>query len=169
MSCNPFAIATSKITDHRSPCRLNKAAQPKSWELRFTWQTFWGLQAWKAASQLTLRDRSKEARVEPGYIGVLQQRADSWNIKKLLLIKENQTSQAKEFSAFLCMGRCKSLGSLQSFLRCAPQLPGARSLFFPILSPLRGTACGGLRWLRSWWLHHPLFADMAGNVFHPQP
>ena len=53
---------------------------------------------------------------EPGYIGVLQQRAGSRNIKRLLLIKENQISQVKEFSTFLCMGRWKSLGSLKSFL-----------------------------------------------------
>ena len=38
----------------------------------------------------------------------------SWNIKRLLLIKENQTSQVNDLSAFLCMGRCKSLGSLKS-------------------------------------------------------
>ena len=48
--------------------------------------------------------------------GVLQQRAGSQNIKSLLVIKENQISQVKEFSTFLCMGRCKSLGSLKSFL-----------------------------------------------------
>ena len=33
----------------------------------------------------------------------------------LLLIKGNQTFQVTEFSAFLCMGRCKSLGSWKSF------------------------------------------------------
>ena len=38
------------------------------------------------------------------------------NKKKLLLIKENHISQVKEFSAFICVGRCKSLGSLKSFL-----------------------------------------------------
>ena len=31
----------------------------------------------------------------------------------VLLIKENQITQVKEFSTFLCMGRCKSLGSLK--------------------------------------------------------
>ena len=40
----------------------------------------------------------------------------NWNIKRLLLIKENQTSQVNEHSAFLCMGRYKGLGSLKSFL-----------------------------------------------------
>ena len=53
---------------------------------------------------------------EPGYIKVLQQRAGSLNIERLLLIKENQISQVKEFSAFLYKGRGKSLGSLKPFL-----------------------------------------------------
>ena len=53
---------------------------------------------------------------EPDYIEVLQQRAGSLNIKRLLLINGNQISQVKEFSAFLYMGRCKSLGSLKSSL-----------------------------------------------------
>ena len=47
---------------------------------------------------------------------VLQQRAGTVNIERLLLIKENQISQVKEFSAFLCMGRRKSLGPLRSVL-----------------------------------------------------
>ena len=40
---------------------------------------------------------------EPGYLGVLQQRTGSLNIKRLLLMKENQIAQVKEFSAFLYM------------------------------------------------------------------
>ena len=58
----------------------------------------------------------RRQRKEPGNIEVSQQKADSLNIKRLLLIKENQTSQIKEFSSFLSMGRCKHLGSLKSFL-----------------------------------------------------
>ena len=42
------------------------------------------------------------------------------NIKSLLLIKADQRSQVNAFRAFLCLGRCKSLGSLKSFLWCAP-------------------------------------------------
>ena len=38
---------------------------------------------------------------EPGSIEVLQQRAGSLNVKRLFLIKENQVSQVKEFSACL--------------------------------------------------------------------
>ena len=41
----------------------------------------------------------------------LQQKPGSQNIKRLLLIKNNQISQVNKFSTFLCMGRCKSLGS----------------------------------------------------------
>ena len=58
------------------------------------------------------------------------------------------------------MGRCKSLGSLKSFLCYAPQLSGAS---FHILSFLRA------HWLtlegcNRWWLWHSLFTDMARNT-----
>ena len=36
--------------------------------------------------------------------------------KNYCLIREKQTSQVKGCSAFLCMSRCKNLGSLKSFL-----------------------------------------------------
>ena len=35
---------------------------------------------------------------------------------KKIVVKENQNSQVQEFSDFLCRERCKSLGSLNSFL-----------------------------------------------------
>ena len=63
--------------------------------------------------------------------------ADSLNIKRLWIIKEKQISQVREFSAFLCMGRYKSLGLLKSFLSYTPQLSRASILcFFYILSSL---------------------------------
>ena len=71
------------------------------------------------ASQITLKDCSEEAREEPGSAGVFakqKQKTSGENIKRLLLIKENQISQVKEFSASLCMGRYKIVGSLESFL-----------------------------------------------------
>ena len=43
----------------------------------------------------------------------------SLNIKRLSFIKESHMPQGKEFSTFLCVGRCKSLSSLKSFLSCA--------------------------------------------------
>ena len=72
---------------------------------------------------------------EPGYTEVLQQRAGSLNIRRSLLIKKDQISQVKEFSSFLCMGRCKSLGSLKSLFLYAFHLSWASILyFFHILS-----------------------------------
>ena len=66
--------------------------------------------------RIALQDCSEEVRGEAGTIGVLQQRQGSRNIKRLLLLKENQISQVNEFSPFLRMGKCKNLGSLESFL-----------------------------------------------------
>ena len=64
---------------------------------------------------------------EPGYIKVLQQMEGSLNFKTLL-------SQVKEFSAFLCVGRCKSLVSVKQLLWYAYYLPGPSILCFHILS-----------------------------------
>lgn len=66
-----------------------KKIQPKHWEGWFFWQTFWGLQAWESASKIALRSGSKQVREKTKYKGVLQQRPGSWNILRLLLIKEN--------------------------------------------------------------------------------
>ena len=60
-----------------------------------------------------------------------------------MLIKEYQV---KEFSTFLCVGRCKTLGSLKSFLLYASQLSGASILCFHILSFLRAQC---REWLQS--------------------
>ena len=54
-----------------------------------------------------------EARI---YRSFHNKKTGSWNIERLLLIKENQIYQVNEFSAFLSMGRCKTLGSLKSFI-----------------------------------------------------
>ena len=67
----------------------------------------WGLKR-RIQPQRALRDWSLEVWEEPGYRGVFPQRPGSQNIKRLLLIKENQTSQFSEFSPFLRMGRRKS-------------------------------------------------------------
>ena len=53
---------------------------------------------------------------------------------KILLIK---TRYLEESSAFLCKGRCKSLGSQKLFLWHTPQLSGTSILYFHILSVLR--------------------------------
>ena len=68
---------------------------------------------------------------------MLHQKQSGQNVKRSPLVKENQTSQVKELSTFLSLGRCESLGSLKSFFQQAPQVPRASTMFFPILSPLR--------------------------------
>ena len=71
-----------------------------------------------------------DATLHGGGVGdtVLQQRAGSLNIKRLLLIKENQRFQIKELTVSLCLGRCKSLASLKSFFSYVSQLSGASIL-----------------------------------------
>ena len=91
----------------------------------------------EVASQVTLRELLWRGGVE---VGVGASRDTDfcnkgqvvWPSRVLSGIKENQTSQVKEFSAFLCMGRCKSLGLLKSFLWYAPQLSGTSILCFYI-------------------------------------
>ena len=68
---------------------------------------------------------SMEARGGAGLYRSFVTKGRCLNIKSLLLIKENQITQVKGFSAFLCMGRYRNLGSLRQFLSHAPQLPGA--------------------------------------------
>ena len=63
--------------------------------------------------------------------GVLQQRPGSRNISRLLLIKENQISWVREFSAFLCMGKMQESGLMEIIpLICPSALWGQ----YPVLS-----------------------------------
>ena len=103
-----------------------KTAQRKSGVLCFVWWTF-----------ISPRKKVRGG----GFIGVLQQRPGSQKVKRLLLMKENQISQGNEFSAFLCMGRCRSLDSLKSFLWYALCL-GSVSCLFSSWVPL-GCTIGG--------------------------
>ena len=75
-------------------------AQPESWELCFLWWTE-GFQSRRQHLKQPWEKCSDEARRELEYIGVLQQRAGSLNIKRLLLTKENEIDQVKEFIASL--------------------------------------------------------------------
>ena len=73
------------------------------------------------ASQVTLRNCSKGARAEPRYIGVFVVGEVGGECRYQSSITANHkswTSQANnDFSAFLCLIRCRSLGSLRLFLR----------------------------------------------------
>ena len=66
-------------------------------------------------------------------------------------------------STFLCMGRYKSLGSLNSFFWYSPQLSGTSILCFYILSSL-GAHQLILDCDCNCWLWHPLFTNMAGSI-----
>ena len=97
----------------KSQTWLSNWTELKGWELCFIWWGFLGLKPESSRSNPERIALRRWSGGETGYIEVLQQRAGSLNIKILLFIKENQISQVKEFSAFLCMERCKSLCSLK--------------------------------------------------------
>ena len=92
---------------------------------------------------MALRDFSGEVREEPRHIGVFAGKNKQTNKhmlvehQKITAKHKKQTSQVNNFSASLCMGRCKSLGLLKLFLWYAPQLSRASILFFCILNPVR--------------------------------
>ena len=168
-----------------------KYSQPKSGELCFIWWEFLGLQTQEIAFQVTLSERFWGAGGGVRLYRSLQQGEGSLNIKRLL-IKKKQISEVKEFSDFLCMARCKSLGLLKPFLSYAAHLSRASLLFshpeLPFLGPHHR------EWLQFWLLdsrYSPssriplglnsshllglqslltvpsLFTDMAGNtLFH---
>ena len=64
---------------------------------------------------------------ESGYRGVCNKGQVVWT-SEVYFVNFHQVSQVKRFSAFLCMGRCKSLGLLKSFLSYASQLSGMSQL-----------------------------------------
>ena len=91
---------------------------------------------------------------EPGYIEVLQQRADSMNIKILMLMKENQISQVKQFSTFLCRGRWESLGLLKYMhLSCLGPVPYFLILIFLSWGLTIGSGCSLMA--ATWQLFFP--------------
>ena len=66
------------------------------------------------------------------------------------ITEHTQTSQVKEFSAFLFTGRCKSLGSLKSFLYLGPVSCAFHTLSFSGLPSGNGyIQADGCRCLRS--------------------
>ena len=70
--------------------------------------------------------------------------------KRLLLIKESETSRVEEFSPFLYIGRCKSLGSLKSFFAMRLRYLGPVSCACSSSSP-QGAPSGRLQQLTARW------------------
>ena len=125
---------------------------------------------------VTLRKLLEGSRGEVRLYTSLQQRQQAvWTLKVRY--------QVREF-IMLCIGRCKPLGSLNSFLSYASQLSGANPVFlltlllaFPQLlsnhhgrwrHPLNhsfGNPHSHLEVRNHWWLWHFLFIYMAGEIF----
>ena len=121
------------------------------------------------ASQIDLRDYSKEVRQEPAYVGVFTKDPGSRNIERLLLIKENQTTQVNECSStFLCGSRCESPGLIETIpLICILTIQGQNPAFLQPESPSGCPFAGGLQRLMARWPQCPLFAAMAGGILCP--
>ena len=92
-----------------------------------------------------------------GYTGGFATRPGSWNIKRLLLIKENWISQVKEFSAFLPRERCKSLGLLKPSFDLHLSSLGPASCVLSSRVPSGSTEVGEQQWLRA--------CQQAGSLF----
>ena len=93
----------------------------------FIWWELLGLQALEVVSQVVLRNCFEDVGGVRLYRSLQQkgQAAGSLNSKRLLSIKENQILQVKGVSVLFCMGRCRHLDSLKSFLSSVSQLSGA--------------------------------------------
>ena len=111
-------------------CQLKKYSQSKSWELCFIWWDFLGLKPRRQHLKLLWENCSEKFGSGRSYIELCNQDQVVWTSEVFLWVKENKISQVKEFSAFLCMVRCKSLGWLKSFLSYASQISGASILYF---------------------------------------
>ena len=123
----------------------------------------------ETASQTALRDCSKEVREEPGYIGVFAGKQNKTEHvvehQKITANHKELTSQVNDFSAFLCMGKCKSLSLLKSFLSYTSYLPRASILFFSILDSPQGAPWGAAAVADGLVATTSFVYRMAGAVF----
>ena len=92
---------------------------------------------------------------EPGYIEILQQKTGSLNMKRLLLIKENQIAQVKQFSSVLCVFFC----SVTKYVRLFVTLWTTQHAKLPCLSLSPG-ACANSCPL-SQWCHPTISPSIA--------
>ena len=87
-----------------SRCRVKKYSQPISWVVFYSAGIFRTSSLGSSTLNNPERTALRRWREEPGFREVLQQRQDSLNVKRYLLIKENQISQVKKCRAFPSMG-----------------------------------------------------------------
>ena len=121
-------------------------------ESYFIWWECLGPWAWETASQYLWENCSREAgRGVRAIYKFATKGAGSLNVKDYCEVRKIRY-QVKEFCILLCMGRCKPLGSLNSFLSYAPQLSGAKPGFLIVSILLSLFTLWGGRWLL---LHSP--------------
>ena len=125
---------------------LKKYSQPKSWEFCFIQ---WGIlgpqdRARDIISSDPERNASRTREKDSLYRSFATSiRAGSLNIKRLLL-KKTKYLKLRNLALFLCLRRCKSLGSLKSFLWCSSQLFwGQYPMIFPSWACLELTIGSG--------------------------
>ena len=88
-----------------------KDAQPGRWELPLIQQTKLRTKLSPGGSLRQLWETALKRQGRSWDIQFFQQRPGSWNIKRLLFIKENRyLKDVKEFSAFLCLGKMQESG-----------------------------------------------------------
>ena len=109
--------------------RLKKYSRNLKVAYCLIWWEFLGLQAWGATSQVAWETALRSQGKESGDKKVRNEGGRQSEHQRWLLTKENQIAQVKEFS-FLCMGRCKHLGSLKSSVSYVSRLSGASSCVF---------------------------------------
>ena len=103
---NPFSILVRKILLSKKHGHNLKA------ENYFIWCECLGLWAWETTPQQLWENCSKEAGGEVRLYGILQQKEQAvWKSKIRYQVKK---------CSILCVGRCKLLDSLNSFLSSAP-------------------------------------------------
>ena len=117
-------------------CQLKNYSQPRSGELCFIQWEFLGPQAWRQNLMWWRENCPEEAK---GGARLYRSFATKGRESERQTINANyrrRITEVKAFSTFLCMRRCKSLGSLKSFPWYAPQLWG-----FPGGSAAKESAC----------------------------
>ena len=141
--------------------KKKKKAQPKRWELCFIWpkktQDFRPEDSFSDSSEGLLQTNKGAAKIYRSFATKAR-----YPEHRKFTIKRNQISQVKEFSAFLHMGNVRVLAQWNHSFDMHLDYLGVVSCFFSILNSLRMQSWG---WLLAWCLSHPLFTDMAGNIF----
>ena len=156
--------------------------QPKSWKLCSIWWTFWELQVQEVASQIALRNCSKKMMRSQDIL-----KPGSQNIKRLLLKEIKQLKLMHLVLLCVCKGAEICPHWTHSFDIPISYL-GLVSCSFPSWVPSgynTGVGCSGSglgtgqpiclhpdfsqgspsgETVVAWWLQHPLFTDMAGNI-----